>query len=41
MFKGKIPLTVCRLTAAGEKALGTYSDRMKSIMQGPRESEQA
>jgi DNA-binding transcriptional ArsR family regulator len=32
-FKGKMPLTVCRLTAAGEKALGTYCARMMGIVQ--------
>ena len=39
MFKGKTPLTVCRLTAAGEKALRTYCEQMSGIMQGQRESE--
>ena len=34
MFKGKMPLTVCRLTAAGEKALRTYCEQMNNIMQG-------
>jgi len=41
MFKGKMPLTVCRLTVAGEKALRTYCEQMNNIMQGQRESEQA
>ena len=41
MFKGKVPLTVCELSAAGEKALRTYCEQMRSIMQGQRESEQA
>ncbi|MDR3702453.1 MAG: transcriptional regulator [Candidatus Sulfopaludibacter sp.] len=33
LFKGKTPLTVCRLTAAGEKALRTYCEQMRGIMQ--------
>jgi len=33
MFKGKMPLTVCRITAAGEKALRTYCEQMKGIME--------
>jgi DNA-binding transcriptional ArsR family regulator len=41
MFKGKMPLTVCALTAAGEKALRTYWEQMKNIMPGSRKSEQA
>lgn len=41
MFKGKMPLTVCQLTAAGEKALRTYCEQMGSIMQEQRESEQS
>lgn len=41
MFKGKMPLTVCRLTAAGEKALRTYCEQMNSITQRPRDPEQA
>jgi DNA-binding PadR family transcriptional regulator len=40
MFKGKMPLTVCRLTVAGEKALRNYCEQMRNIMQGQRESEQ-
>ena len=36
MFKGKMPLTVCRLTAAGEKALSAYCDQMAGIVQEPR-----
>jgi DNA-binding PadR family transcriptional regulator len=31
-FKGKVPLTVCRLTAAGERALLDYSRRMLGIL---------
>jgi DNA-binding transcriptional ArsR family regulator len=30
-FKGKMPLTVCRLTAAGAKALRTYCAQMRDI----------
>ncbi len=33
MFKGKMPLTVCSLTAAGEKALRAYCEQMREIMQ--------
>jgi hypothetical protein len=32
-FKGKVPLTVCRLTAAGERALLAYSRQMLVILQ--------
>ena len=32
-FKGKVPLTVCRLTAAGEGALLAYSRQMLLILQ--------
>ena len=31
MFKGKMPLTVCRLTAAGEKALSGYCEQISNI----------
>jgi len=31
-FKGKVPLTVCRLTAAGERSLLDYSRRMLGIL---------
>ena len=41
MFKGKMPLTVCRLTAAGEKALRAYCDQMREIMRERQESETA
>ena len=33
MFKGKMPLTVCRLTAAGEKALRAYCAQIRGIVQ--------
>ena len=38
MFKGKMPLTVCRLTAAGEKALRAYCEQMAGIVQEPRKA---
>jgi DNA-binding transcriptional ArsR family regulator len=33
-FKGKMPLTICRLTAAGTKALRAYCAQMRNITQG-------
>lgn len=33
MFKGKMPLTVCNLTAAGEQALQRYCEQMREIVQ--------
>lgn len=41
MFKGKMPLTVCRLTVAGEKALSAYCEQIRNIMQERRKSEQS
>ncbi len=41
MFKGKMPLTVCRLTAAGEKALRSYCEQMAGITRRQRRSEQS
>jgi DNA-binding transcriptional ArsR family regulator len=32
-FKGKLPLTICRLTAGGEKAFLAYSQQMLGILQ--------
>ncbi len=32
-FKGKLPLTLCRLTTKGERALRDYSRRMLGILQ--------
>jgi DNA-binding MarR family transcriptional regulator len=32
-FKGKYPLTVCSLTAAGRKALGDYRQKMDEALQ--------
>ena len=31
-FKGKLPLTVCKLTPLGGKALTTYRQQMKNFM---------
>jgi DNA-binding transcriptional ArsR family regulator len=31
-FKGKVPLTVCRLTATGKTALSEYTQRMRGIL---------
>src|SRR5512147_2994091 len=31
-FKGKFPLTVCKLTAAGQKALKTYRQQLQSFI---------
>ena len=31
-FKGKLPLTVCKLTSAGQKALKTYRQQLQSFM---------
>ena len=33
-FKGKMPLTLCRLTEKGEAAFRDYSHRMMSALQG-------
>ena len=32
-FKGKLPLTVCRLTSAGQKALKAYRDQLRDFME--------
>jgi DNA-binding transcriptional ArsR family regulator len=32
-FKGKLPLTVCKLTAAGKKALGQYRQQLQDFIQ--------
>ena len=32
-FKGKLPLTICKLTAAGKKALAQYRQQMQDFMQ--------
>ena len=37
-FKGKLPLTVCRLTAAGKKALAQYRQQMQDFMQKTNEA---
>jgi DNA-binding MarR family transcriptional regulator len=31
-FKGKLPLTVCKLTSAGQKALKTYREQLQDFM---------
>ena len=31
-FKGKLPLTVCKLTSAGQKALKTYRQQLQNFM---------
>jgi DNA-binding transcriptional ArsR family regulator len=31
-FKGKMPLTVCRLTAEGKRAYAEYARRMRDIL---------
>ena len=31
-FKGKLPLTVCKLTAAGQKALTQYRQQLQNFM---------
>jgi DNA-binding transcriptional ArsR family regulator len=32
-FKGKLPLTVCKLTATGQKALRAYRKQLQSFME--------
>jgi DNA-binding transcriptional ArsR family regulator len=32
-FKGKLPLTVCKLTAAGKKALAQYRQQIQDFIQ--------
>jgi DNA-binding transcriptional ArsR family regulator len=32
-FKGKLPLTICKLTAAGKKALTQYRQQLQDFMQ--------
>jgi DNA-binding transcriptional ArsR family regulator len=32
-FKGKLPLTVCKLTPAGQKALTAYRQQLQSFME--------
>jgi len=32
-FKGKLPLTVCKLTAAGTKAVSQYRQQLQSFME--------
>lgn len=33
-YKGKLPLTICRLSEAGEKAFETYRAQMRRLMEG-------
>jgi len=32
-FKGKLPLTVCKLTASGKKALKQYREQLRAFIQ--------
>jgi len=32
-FKGKLPLTICKLTAAGTKAVAQYRQQLQSFME--------
>jgi DNA-binding MarR family transcriptional regulator len=32
-FKGKFPLTICRLTSTGQKALKTYRQQLQDFME--------
>jgi DNA-binding MarR family transcriptional regulator len=36
-FRGKLPLTVCRLTKAGQKALAQYRQQLQDFMEMTRE----
>jgi DNA-binding transcriptional ArsR family regulator len=36
-FKGKLPLTVCMLTGAGQKALAQYRQQLQDFMERTRE----
>jgi DNA-binding MarR family transcriptional regulator len=33
-YRGKVPLTLCRLTDAGRTALGAYRDQMRRVVAG-------
>jgi DNA-binding transcriptional ArsR family regulator len=35
-FKGKLPLTVCKLTSAGQKALKAYREQLQDFMSKTR-----
>jgi DNA-binding transcriptional ArsR family regulator len=37
-FKGKLPLTVCKLTVAGKKALTQYRQQLQDFMQRTSEA---
>jgi DNA-binding transcriptional ArsR family regulator len=39
-FKGKLPLTVCRLTASGKKALFQYRQQLQDFIQRTSETYQ-
>jgi DNA-binding MarR family transcriptional regulator len=36
-FKGKLPLTICKLTAAGQKALAQYRRQLQDFMERTQE----
>ena len=36
-FKGKLPLTICRMTAAGQKAFSAYRRQLKHIVEAVRD----
>lgn len=36
-YQGKVPLTICRLTAAGRKAFDDYRNQLKTFMDGIHE----
>ena len=36
-FKGKLPLTICKLTTAGKKALTQYRQRLRAFIQSTSE----
>lgn len=38
-FKGKLPLTVCKLTAMGKKALTQYRQQLQNFMDQTRQTE--
>jgi DNA-binding transcriptional ArsR family regulator len=38
-FKGKLPLTVCKITVTGQKALKVYRDRLQDFMKKTSQGE--
>ena len=36
-FKGKLPLTVCRMTAEGQRAFSAYRRQLKEIVEAARD----